>query len=259
MKRLLITVTATLVCVGAFGQGKLMFQLNTDQLIYFTTDRTHLMPADAGTVVAGYPLPGSGLYLGYYQNNGSTPGTIMSLAGSPSFIATLYGGTSSSSLSLLTTTTIGNYGSEGQLNAVFCTFANLPAGVPAWFQVQVYDSRATSTEEAWGIGLLYAGESPVFEATPQSSVYYPIYRTASPVNSTLPQGTFNLTDYPGAMGLIPVYATLGTWTPEPSTLALFGWGAAALMIARRRKQSSLPTNRRSFTGCAFFIAPDLRS
>ena len=41
MKKLLITLTATLLCAGAFAQGKLQFINNTDNLIYFATDTTH--------------------------------------------------------------------------------------------------------------------------------------------------------------------------------------------------------------------------
>ena len=36
MKRLFISITATLACVGAFVQGKVDFDINTDNLIYLT-------------------------------------------------------------------------------------------------------------------------------------------------------------------------------------------------------------------------------
>jgi hypothetical protein len=106
MKRLFITVTATLACVGAFGQGKLSFDSNDGyHLIYLTTDTSKLAPADRTTTVDGtelcggiLPLAGNSLYTGLTLS--ATLGTIMSLSGSPTIIAALYGGTSSNSLSL---------------------------------------------------------------------------------------------------------------------------------------------------------------
>ena len=110
MKKLLLTLTATLVCADAFGQGILWFGNNTDTLIYFTTNTSKLVAADRNTTVdlryglGAWPIAGSSLYTGLTWNE--TPGTIMSLAGSPTFIVALYGSTSPSSLSLLATTTI---------------------------------------------------------------------------------------------------------------------------------------------------------
>lgn len=152
----------------------------------------------------------------------------MSLWGSPTFTVALYGGTTSSSLSLLKTTTIGDWDSEGQLFPQIITFATLPAGVPAWFQVQVYDSRFTSALAAWS-SMEYAGVSQVFQATPHAAVYAPMFQKTAPINSTLPSGTFDLVDYPGTEGLIEIVAV-----PEPGPFALVGWGTALLMIYRRR-------------------------
>jgi hypothetical protein len=81
---------------------------------------------------------------------------------------------------------------------------------------------------------MYAGTSGIFTAVPQNSVYSPIWSATAPVNSTLPIGSFVPKDYvgfPGYDGLIQVT----TYGPEPSTFALTGFGAALLMIYRRRK------------------------
>jgi len=222
MKKLLLTLTATLVCTGVFAQGKMVFQVNTTQLIYFTTDKTQLIPADSAKTVAGFSLAGSGAYTG-------AGGTIAALAGAPTFTAALFGGTSAGSLSLLTTTTIGNFNFEGQLNSVSMTFASLPAGTPAFFQIEIYDTRASSAPAAWTAGD-YAGETAIFQATPGAAAN-PIYQTTAPVSSTLPLGQQALVDYPGAKGLIALYAVV----PEPASFALAGLGAAALLIFRRRK------------------------
>jgi hypothetical protein len=234
MKNLLITIMATLVSVAAFGQGKLQFQNNTDNLIYFTTGALDsrgfgfaLLPADAGKTVGGFPLAGSSAYTG--------PGsTIAALAGSPTLLAGLWAGLSAGSLSFVTATTIADVNLAGQINGVQATFYWLPAGTPAFFQVQVYDNRATSASDSWSSGH-YAGSSPIFSATPQEAVYSPIYQTQSPVNSTWAAGTFvpvDFADYPGYFGGIALGVQI---IPEPGTFALIGLGAAVLMIFRRRK------------------------
>jgi hypothetical protein len=227
-------MTATLVCVGVFGQGKLLFQVDTTQLIYFTTSTWGLHLANAYRVVGGYPLAGSSLYTG-------AGGTIASLAGAPSFTAALFAGATAGSLSEVAIATLADVNLAGQLNPVNVTLAGLPAGTPAFFQIQVLDSRATSAWNAWHTWgpfdpyiSLYAGESPVFQATPQASVYSPIYQAGSPVNSTLPQGTVvpkDFVGFPGYYGLIEIIA----YEPEPGTFALFAWGLALLMICRRKR------------------------
>jgi hypothetical protein len=226
MKKLLITMTATLVCVGAFGQGKLAFVNGPDQLIYMIPDASWMNPADVGKTVNGFPLAGSSLYTG-------TGGTIASLAGAPSFSVALFAGATANSLSQVTVGTLGNADFGGFINPqVNVTLASLPAGTPAFFQIQVFDSRYTDSAAAWA-NATYAGESTVFQATPQLSVYSPIYQASAPVNSTLPIGTFVPVDYaafPGYHGLIMV-----TGSPEPGTLALAVLGAAMLMITRRRR------------------------
>ena len=186
-----------------------------------------LNPGDAGKTVAGFPLAGSSLYTG-------AGSTVASLAGAPSFTVGLWGGTTAGSMTLQATTTLADVNLAGQLVPVNVTFAGLPAGTAAFFQIQVYDSRYTSAVDVWAHGYGYAGESPVFQATPQASVYSPLYFTApSPVNSTLPVGTFVPLDYaayPGYRGLIEVGGI-----PEPGTFALVGCGTAVLMLFRRRR------------------------
>jgi hypothetical protein len=223
LSQILLLTTTTM----AIGQGKLAFLNNSDNLIYFTTDPSYLLPADrhTGPVVGGFALAGSCLSAG-------AGGTIAALAGSPTIIAGLWAGTSSSSLTLQTTTTIGEFNMEGQVDLVNCTFPSLPANTPAWFQVEVYDSRAANAPAALAAGE-YQGESMLFQATPGPAVYQPIYQTQSPVSSTWAPGTQVLTDfvgYPGYFGGIAVWAI-----PEPGTFALVGLGAAVLMICRRRR------------------------
>jgi hypothetical protein len=157
MKKLFITLTATLVCISASGQSKMLFDINTDNLIYLTTNISRIVWADRTTTVDGgygcglVPIAGSSLYTGLtYLNN--SPGTIMSLAGSPTFIAALYAGYSSNSLTLLETTTLGGASNPGGINSVSMTTGFLyPSGTPVWFQVQVFDNRANASPDshAW--------------------------------------------------------------------------------------------------------------
>jgi len=227
MKKLLIIMTSALVCVSAFGQGKLVFQNASSQAIYFTPNTANLDAGDAS-------VAGDGLYTG--GNLGIGGPSISVLTGSPTLIAALYGGTSASSLALVSLNTIGNADLEGQTVAESVSFASLPNGTPAFFQIQVFDSRATADDTQAGGGAAYAwtqvgwyaGESAVFTAVPQSS-YSALSLTA--VSCNLGTGTFNVKDYSGEKGLIQVYAVV----PEPTSFALAGLGLATLLIFRRRK------------------------
>ena len=84
---LLLLVSANL----GFAQGKLRFQLNIDNLLYFNKDTSKLLAVDANKTVYGFALAGSSMYTG-------AGSTVAALAGSPSFVAALFAGTSASSL-----------------------------------------------------------------------------------------------------------------------------------------------------------------
>lgn len=218
MKKLLVTLTLAMVAVGAFAQGKLSFQVDSTQLIYMTTDFAKMNPTDVGKSVGGFTLAGSTLYSG-------AGSTAASLAGAPSFTVGLFGGATAGALTLQASTTLNDVNLAGQLTALNVAFASLPAGTPAFFQIQVYDSRFANAAACWAVNNVYAGETAVFSAVPSAGAYSPIYQTSSPVNSTLSTGTFVPLDYaafPGYKGLIEVYANV----PEPGTFALAGLGLA---------------------------------
>lgn len=200
MKTALSLVVLLAVTTLAFGQGKLAFNIDINNLIYLTTNTGRLLGTDAtktadwGVGGGPLPLPGSTLYT-------DAGGTIAALTGSPTFVVALFGGTSSNSLSLQTTTTIDNmyHGNPGGILGCNVNFANLPAGTRAWFQVQVYDSRDADADASM-YAEHYYGKSQIFRATPQAAVFAPIYQTQSPVNSTWTPGTFEPTDIVANLG-----------------------------------------------------------
>jgi len=146
-------------------------------------------------------------------------------------VADLYGGTSASTLQLVSTTVFSaTKGRWSSLNTTFNSPA-LPAGTPAFFQIQIRDN-AFGTADLASQGGSYAGYSVIFTAVPQPSSFNPIYQHTSPVFSTWTDGTFNMdaTVSAGSRGAIAVGVV-----PEPASFALAGLGAAALLIFRRRK------------------------
>jgi hypothetical protein len=207
MKELLVILGTTLLGARAFAQGSLTFALNSDNIIYLTSDSARLLPADVGKTFDSaadggpFPIAGSSAFIGPCLD-GTSVGSIQALAGSPSFVAALYAGTKSTALSLQTTTTIDSWanGNPGGKVAVIANLTQpIAPGTPAWFQVQVYDSRYANAAAAWTAGGAYAGESPIFQATPLVVPDY-IYATTPPVNSTWAPGTFNPTDITAICG-----------------------------------------------------------
>lgn len=199
MKKLLLTVALSVACAGAFAQGK----------VTFGNDSLHLLVFGANNLASA-----SGVNFSAYANQAipqlGTANQQMQL-----FTAQLWAGTSSASLSLATSVSAGQAGfADGRLANVSVTLTGIPASSPAFFQVRFYETAGQNYASAVSGGYI-AGESPIFQVTPGSI-------TPNPIVST----TFG-NWAPGAI-------TVGV-VPEPSTFALMGLGAAALMIFRRRQ------------------------
>lgn len=197
MKKTLLTLALTAVCVGAFAQGKINMQNQTLRAVYFEDT----LAADAALVntrAAGGVLP-SGITL----------------------MVDLFGGPNAGSMTLQQSTTIIP-GTPGTFSRNFIS-PNLPGGVVATFQVKVRDG-AFATMEASQAGGSYFGFSQIFTMVPGAGIAYPSL-WASP--STWAAGTVPLDG--ATMGAIPLQLI-----PEPSSMVLAGLGAASLLIFRRR-------------------------
>ena len=163
---------------------------------------------DAASLVTPLPPPASGITL----------------------MAGLYGGTSSSGLFLYSTVLLNDQSlPPGYIPGTHIVLSAQPNGAPLingiangtaigattpWFQVRVWDSAYASFEGAMASGSYWLLWGPEFQFNPGPSLNYP--NTAPPgVNST--------------------WSETPITTPEPSTLALVGLGAATLLIFRCRK------------------------
>ena len=155
MKKNILILAMTAITTAAFAQGKVGFQNDATRLIRWTTNTTLLLPPEQP--FAGQPID---------QSSGHIPSGRVLIAG-------LYGGTSSDSLSLLTTTSFGV--SQPGLLTIAHLVTPFPGATPAWFQVKIWDSAYANYEAALAAtgGNDYFGTSPVFTMTPGTGLTYP--------------------------------------------------------------------------------------
>jgi hypothetical protein len=210
MKKLLLTLTASLACLGAFAQGKILFTTDSLHLVYYSAD----------------------------PRNASLGGQAISSVNGSSLVADLYMGTSSSSLFLISSTTFGGVPGKWNNMSVTVNTPAYPTGTAVFIIAQIRDSAhpASATlpsgfgeAEAQAAGYAFWGRSAEFSFTLGGPITYPpMYNSPN-----WPVGTFDLsaTAGAGAMGAIPVVSLV----PEPGSFALAGLGAAAMLIFRRRK------------------------
>jgi len=199
----------TLVSAGAFAQGKIAFANDSLHLVYYATDGSAASGL-AGTAVSSANLP-AGVTL----------------------VADLYGGTSSASLSLISTTSFGAVaGRYASINNLLA--GPVAPGTTGFFQVQVRDTGHTNAASAQLEGA-YWGFSAIFTTTAGSgTAYNSIVNPNNPAFSTWAGGNFDMSTQTGLAGARGVLA-VATPVPEPTTLVLGGLGLAAGMILRRRK------------------------
>jgi hypothetical protein len=196
MKKTLLSIGLTVMCFGAFAQGKINIVNDSNHLVYFGYALRPFDCALAGTLV---------------------PATL----GDDVFYVHLYGyaGTGAGSIALLTTIPM-----SASVPGTFGPFnwnSPLPGGSPSTFQVRIYDS----------LGLL-AGLTQVFTMQPSASIAY--NSLANPRGSALSTWASGTVPVPGGFGAISVM-NLGPICPEPSSMVLAGLGLASLLSFHRRK------------------------
>ena len=154
---------------------------------------------------------------------GDVAGSLVTLAASPSgatFLVDLFGGSSAGNMILQTT--IAMSGSiAGGFGPLSFTSPNLPGAVQATMQVKIRETGFATAELAQA-GAGYFGFSPIFNFNPSSN---PLV-----FNSLVNAGGTALSTWAAApilVNYVPV--------PEPTSMALAGIGAAAMVIFRRRK------------------------
>jgi len=216
MKKLVLTLTAlSLASMAALAQGKITFANDSLHLVYYATDGS-ANPTLAGSAVSSGNMP-AGVTL----------------------VADLYGGSSSSSLTLLTTTSFGV--TAGRFTGVNFAPAGIAAGGTSFFQVQVRDTAHASATLASNDAVAgYYGFSSIFTTTAGSSIAFnSIVNPNSPAFSTFAAGTYDMstqTSLSGARGVLAISTPIVA-APEPASFALAGLGAAGLMIFRRRNKA----------------------
>lgn len=211
MKKLVLTVLVTACAVSVFAQGTVIFNNRlTGTLITYVYEggTTQVRGAGPSDVPAG-----TFDWTGYTRIAGA--GYSAQLLAAPGADAPL-----SALIPALPVTTFRTGGAAGNVVATTATLSNVLPGAPvATLMMVAWDNKGglyqnwDQAKVAWEAGLTRAG-------------------TSAPFNVLAIGGGDPPNPAPALTGLTSFNIYL---IPEPSTFALAGLGAAALMIFRRRK------------------------
>jgi hypothetical protein len=169
MRRFAITLAILSACLGALGQGKVMFGNDSNHLFVLGRPWT----GDPSGPIPASPLP-SGLFL----------------------MAVLYAGTSSGNLQLQTSVLLDASGwlTDGRMVNKAVVLTGVPGGAVAYFQIFITDTGALLPATIAGgyysyfSGATYFGTSSLFTATPGASISYPGLVPGGPSGSTWAAG-----------------------------------------------------------------------
>jgi len=208
MKKTLLTIALAVVAGAAFAQGKVTLANDSGSLYTLSGAPGATLAPDSAS--AGMPI----------AITGPLPSGVMLEVG-------LWGGTSSTALTLQTEVMLNPQGGGGGAIAGETAFQHVlttfPGGGLDYFQVAVWNSAYSSPDlsaAAGASGKGYVGYNHIFSMTPGTSFAYPNINNGGGTTWAAVGD-----EAPLLVGIIP----------EPSTFALAGLGAAALMIFRRRK------------------------
>jgi hypothetical protein len=223
MKKLILAAIATTAAASVFAQGTVTFNNRVA-----ATGTTHIWLSPSGPQIQGNgatDIPAGGI-----AYNGTLLGTTGSgLPLASALFAQLLGapgsGTAESSLLPgLGITTFRTGAASGNVSPTTSTFANIPQDAPvATFEMVAWDNSSgayptwTQASSAWLRGDIAAGRSAPFVLQNIGGL------TFTPPNIVSPTAGAGV----GSFNIFII--------PEPTTVALAGLGAAALLIFRRRK------------------------
>jgi hypothetical protein len=230
MKKLILAAIAVTSAASVFAQGTITFnnRLGGTSHVYAPaspSDQTAIIGNGPGDgPLTGTTDFGGRVLIGTTGGAYTAAGTLASLLGAPG------AGQPESSLlpaSAGGVTSFRTGGAAGNVAATTATFANIPADAAfGTFEMVVWDNRTglyptwAQASVAWKAGLIAAGSSGTF--------------TVASIGGLANNPPFlfpgNGTPNPGLQSF-----NLYFQIPEPTTAALLGLGAAAMLIFRRRK------------------------
>lgn len=218
MKKVLLTLTATVFAVSVFAQGTVVFNnaqtaSNLRAPVYGPEGPAGSAASaisKIGNTAAGLPA-GTQTYAGALLNGTSYLAQILAASGANQAESSLLAATTAAA-SFRTGSAAGYYaGGDAVLGNVARDAAVATIQVVAWDNTSGLYPNWAAAQNAWNTGLIAAGKS-------------------LPINVSSIGGDFNVAPVLAGLQSFNIY-----YIPEPSTMALVGLGAAALLIFRRRK------------------------
>jgi hypothetical protein len=218
MKKLILATITLVTTSSVFAQGTVSFVNRsaggTTHVYYTPAIRTQIQGNGAIDFPAGTTDYSGGILIG--TTGGMTASTTYAqLLGAPGS-----GTAESSLLPGLPVTTFRTGAAAGNIALVTATFANIPQDAPVGtFEMVAWDNSSglyptwAQASVAWLNNIIVAGRSAPF------------------VLQNIGGTTFNPPNINPAVGSFNIHLIV----PEPTTVALAGLGAAALLIFRRRK------------------------
>jgi hypothetical protein len=227
MKKSILTAIAMFCAVGVFAQGTVIFN-NRNGItthVYGTTGSGRISGGSAsdsppgGVVYTGNTLIGT---TGGPFAAATTYASLLGAVGSVANDSTMQAGALGTLFGGGTATTFRTGAAAGNIVAATATFNNIPKdSASGTFEMVAWDNSSGQystwalASVAWNAGLIAGGKSDLitFNQIGGDTFTPPIWGNGTGVSS------FNM-----------------YMIPEPTSIALAGLGAAALMIFRRRKQ-----------------------